>query len=120
MSSIAETVELTEHPTSIFLLYFMNAFQGSITGNLTAYVVSAFESHSLIPVIYIVSNVMAGALRLGVAKMLDLWGRPQGFAVMIAIATMGLILMAACSNVQTFAAAQVRWRSSLSVLNTRN
>lgn len=69
--------------------------------------VSAFEAHSLIPVTYIVSNVMAGALRLAVAKMLDLWGRPQGFAVMVVIATLGLIMMATCHNVQTFAAAQV-------------
>ena len=89
-------------------MYFMNAFQGSITGNLSAYVTSSFEAHSLIPVMYIVSNIMAGSLRLAVAKMLDLWGRPQGFAVMVAIATLGLILMASCTNVQTFAAAQVR------------
>jgi hypothetical protein len=85
----------------------MNAFQQSITGNLSPFVVSDFQSHSLIPAIYIVSNVMAGSLRLAVAKMLDLWGRPQGFAVMIIIATLGLIMMASCKNVQTFAAAQV-------------
>jgi hypothetical protein len=90
------------------MVYFMNAFQGSITANLTPYVVSSFESHSLIPVIYIVSNVMAGSLRLAVAKMLDLWGRSQGFAVMVSIATLGLILMAVCTSVQTFSAAQVR------------
>lgn len=89
-------------------MYFINAFQASITGNLTPFVTSAFESHSLIPVIYVVSNVMAGALRLAVCRMLDLWGRPQGYVVMVTIATLGLIMMAVCKNVQTFAAAQVR------------
>ncbi|KAF2427254.1 putative MFS siderophore transporter [Tothia fuscella] len=92
---------------SMWFMYFMNAFQQSITGNLTPFVVSAFESHSLIPVVSVVSTVMAGSLRLAVAKMLDLWGRPQGFAVMVTIATLGLIMMAVCKNVQTFAAAQV-------------
>jgi MFS family permease len=85
----------------------MNAFQQSITANLTPFVVSAFEAHSLIPVTYVVSTVVAGSLRLALAKLLDLWGRPQGFAVMVTIATLGLIMMAVCQNVTTFAAAQV-------------
>lgn len=92
---------------SMWFLYFVNAFQASITGNLSPYVVSGFELHSLIPVIYIVSSVMSGAAYPVVAKMLDLWGRPQGFAVMTGIATFGLILMAATQNIQTFCAAQV-------------
>ena len=91
----------------MFLLYFTNAFQASITANLTAYVLSGFESHSLIPVIYIVSNVMSAVTYLPVAKLLDLWGRPQGFAVMAGTATLGLVLMAVTTNVQTFCAAQV-------------
>jgi MFS family permease len=89
------------------LLYFVNAFQASITANLTAYVLSGFESHSLIPVIYIVSNVMSAATYLPQAKILDLWGRAQGFFIMASLATIGLILMATTSNVQTFCAAQV-------------
>ncbi|KAF2102359.1 MFS general substrate transporter [Rhizodiscina lignyota] len=92
---------------SIWLMYFMNAFQASITSNLTPFVLSDFASHSLVPVIGIASNVMAGALRLAVSKMLDLWGRPQGVVVMTTIATLSLVLMAVCTNVQTYAAAQV-------------
>jgi MFS family permease len=89
------------------MVYFMNAFQQSITGNLTPYVLSGFESHSLIPVIGIVANVLPGACRLAVAKMLDLWGRPYGFAVMCSVAILGLILMATSHSVETYAAAQV-------------
>jgi MFS family permease len=92
---------------SIWLVYFVNAFQSSITGNLTAFVLSDFSAHSLVPTIYIASNVMAGSLRLCVSRILDLWGRPQGFVIMCAIATLGLILMATTANVGTFAAAQV-------------
>ncbi|KAF2667094.1 MFS general substrate transporter [Microthyrium microscopicum] len=92
---------------SIWLVYFANAFQSSITSNLTPFVLSDFAAHSLVPTIYIVSNVMAGSLRLAVSRLLDLWGRPQGFAVALCVATLGLILMAKTTNVETFAAAQV-------------
>lgn len=104
----------------MFLLYFTNAFQASITSNLSAYVTSGFESHSLIPVISIVSNVMSGAAYLPIAKLLDLWGRPMGFSFMAVIATLGLILTAVCKDIETYCAAQVCWKkNSLSaVLST--
>ena len=92
---------------SFFFLYFVNAFQASITGNLTAFVLSDFSAHSLIPLISVVSNVMSAAVYLPLAKTLDLWGRPQGFSIMAGFSTLGLILMATCSNVQTYCAAQV-------------
>ena len=91
----------------MWLLYFVNAFQFSITANLTAYVTSGFELHSLIPVIYIVSNVMCGAAYLPIAKMLDIWGRSEAFLLMVFLGTVGLILNAVCHNIQTFCAAQV-------------
>lgn len=96
----------------MFLLYFTNAFQSSITSNLAAYVTSDFEAHSLIPVISIVSSVMSGATYLPIAKLLDLWGRPMGFAFMTAIATLGLILTATSNGIKTYCAAQVRQTSN--------
>ncbi|EXJ88098.1 hypothetical protein A1O1_05026 [Capronia coronata CBS 617.96] len=91
----------------MFLLYFVNAFQSSILSNLTPYVTSDFEEHSLLTVIYIVSNCMSAATYIPVAKLLDLWGRAEGFLVMVAFATLGLILMASCNSLSTFCAAQV-------------
>lgn len=87
-------------------IYCVNAFQASITSNLTAYVLSGFQSHSLIPVISVVSNIMSGILYLPIAKTLDIWGRSEGFLIMASIATLGLILMATCHSVTTYAAAQ--------------
>ncbi|KAK2624213.1 hypothetical protein QTJ16_006163 [Diplocarpon rosae] len=91
----------------ILLIYTLNSIQTQVTGNLMAYVVSGFSAHSLIPVIGIVSGIINGVLRLPVAKLLDLWGRAEGFAFMTVIATTGLLLMAVCRNVETYAAAQV-------------
>jgi hypothetical protein len=71
----------------MWFLYLTNAFQPSITANLTPYVTSGFEQHSLLTVIQIVSNSMAAAVYIPTAKLLDLWGRAEGFAVMVCFAT---------------------------------
>lgn len=91
----------------MWLLYAVNAFQSNVTANLSAYVTSDFEQHSLLPVAYIVSSAISAAVYLPIAKILDLWGRAEGFAIMTGVATLGLILMASCHSIQTFAAAQV-------------
>ncbi|KAH8918509.1 MFS transporter [Atractiella rhizophila] len=92
---------------SMFLLYFVNAFQSSITNNLTAYVLSDFSEHSLIPVIYIVSSTFSAVTYLPVSKLLDIVGRTEAFCSMVCLADLGLILLAFTNNVQTFCAAQV-------------
>jgi MFS family permease len=68
---------------------------------------SDFAAHSLIPAIGIAAYILSGVLKLPIAKLIDTWGRPEGFALMTALATLGLVLMAACKNVETYAAAQV-------------
>src|SRR4051812_13970361 len=83
---------------SMWLLYFVNAFQSSITGNLSAYVTSGFESHSLIPTISVVSSVMSAATYMPLAKILNLWDRSIGFLVMVLFSILGLVLSATCSN----------------------
>ncbi len=92
----------------MFMLYFVNAFQTAVVYSLMPYATSDFESHSLLTVINIVANAMSAAVYIPLAKMLDLWGRAEGFLLMIAFATLGLILMAASNGLATFCAAQVR------------
>lgn len=92
---------------SMFTVYMTNAFQSSITGNLTSYILSEYQSHSLIAVIYIVSNVMSAATYLPVAKICNVFGRAQAFTAMASFATFGLILTAATNSVEMYAAAQV-------------
>jgi MFS family permease len=91
----------------MWFLYLTNAFQSSITSNLTPYVTSGFEQHSLLTVITIVSNSMAAAVYIPTAKLLDLWGRAEGFAIMVCFASLGLIMMAASKSLATYCAAQV-------------
>ncbi|KAL2837123.1 major facilitator superfamily domain-containing protein [Aspergillus pseudoustus] len=110
----AEAMTLSWSKTSVTItygcmwsLYCVNAFQASITGNLGPYILSDFGEHSLVTLIGIVSQVMAAATYMPVAKIVNLWGRPFGFTLMISLATIGLIMMTTCKNVQTYAASQV-------------
>jgi MFS family permease len=91
----------------MWFLYLTHAFQSSITSTLTPYITSSFTHHSLLTTISIVSNSLAAALYIPTAKLLDLWGRAEGFAIMVCFATLGLVLMAICTSLPTFCAAQV-------------
>ncbi|RXG41466.1 hypothetical protein VDGE_30797 [Verticillium dahliae] len=91
----------------IFLNFFVNSLQQQTISNLLPYVVSDFSAHSLIPTIGITSYILSGVLKLPIAKMIDTCGRPQGFAVMTALATLGLVLMSVCKDVKTYAAAKI-------------
>ncbi|CAI7566394.1 unnamed protein product [Penicillium glandicola] len=92
---------------NIWFLYFVNAMQSSINYSLLSYVTSDFESHSLLNVIYIVADAMTAAVYIPTAKVMDVWGRAEGFLVMTVFATLGLVLMAVCHNLPTFCAAYV-------------
>jgi MFS family permease len=82
--------------------------QSSILYNLLPYVTSDFSSHSLLNVIYIVANAITAAVYIPLAKILDTWGRAEGFLIMTLFSTLGLVMMAACNNLSTFCAAYVR------------
>ncbi|KAH8904771.1 siderophore iron transporter mirB [Coniochaeta sp. PMI_546] len=91
----------------IWLIMFVDAMQQGMSGSLTPYVTSSFSRHSLTATTGIMSSLIGGLIKLPLAKVLDIFGRPQGFFVMIWFMVIGLIMMAACQNVQTYAAAQV-------------
>ncbi|KAI9255095.1 major facilitator superfamily domain-containing protein [Phascolomyces articulosus] len=110
----AEAVTLTwSKPTliavfiNVWLLYFVNAMQSSVSYSLIPFVTSSFSSHSLLNVIYIVANAMSAATYVPLAKVIDVWGRAEGYFIMCTFATLGLILMATCHNLATFCAAHV-------------
>jgi MFS family permease len=53
------------------------------------------------------SSIIGGLTKLPLAKLIDIWGRPQGYIVMVGSLTLGLILMAASNSVELYAAAQI-------------
>lgn len=91
----------------IWLIYFVEGMLSGTTAALTPYVTSAFAKHSLTPVVGILSSIIGGVTNLTLAKILDVFGRPQGYLCCICIAMVGLIMMATCNSVEAYAAAQV-------------
>lgn len=91
----------------IWFIYFVDTMQQGATGALTPWVTSNFQRHGLTPTVNIISSIIGGIFKLTLAKILDVFGRPQGYLFSIILTTVGLIMMAACRNVETYAAAQV-------------
>ncbi|KAI1000501.1 MFS siderochrome iron transporter 1 [Podosphaera aphanis] len=91
----------------IFLIFFVISLQQQIQFNVVSYVTSSFVLLPLTGTTSIISSVVAGVLRLPTGKFVDIVGRSEGFIIMTAFTTIGLVMMAATRNVQTFAAAQV-------------
>lgn len=91
----------------MWIITFIDALQQGTTGVLTPYVTSSFYEHSLTAYTGIMANIIGGVLKLPLAKVLDIFGRPQGFALTTFFLVLGLIMMAACDGVQTYSAAQI-------------
>ncbi|KAL1979369.1 hypothetical protein VTN96DRAFT_6097 [Rasamsonia emersonii] len=92
---------------SVFLIFFIDSFQQETTGSLSPYVTSAFKDHALLSTTSVLTSIIGGVAKLPIARIIDVWGRPEGFVLMTLLCTLGLILMASCRNIETYAAAQV-------------
>jgi hypothetical protein len=92
----------------MWLVYFCNALRSSLAANLGPYITSGFESHSLMPVIDILSSIISASVYMPLAKILNMWDRSVGFAAMITVATIGMILNASCNTFEVYAAGSVR------------
>lgn len=91
----------------IWIIYFAISLEEVVLRSLNPYVTSSFSLHSLTAATTIMSSIIGGLAKIPTAKILDTWGRPQGMALMTFIWVVGYVMMAACDNVQTYAAAQV-------------
>ncbi|KAI9046555.1 hypothetical protein LZ554_009300 [Drepanopeziza brunnea f. sp. 'monogermtubi'] len=99
--------ELIAAYACVFLVFFVVSMQQQTQFNLSYYVTSSFAALPLTATTGIVSSIVGGVLRLPTAKFINIVGRAEGFLLMTVITTIGLIMMAACTNVETYAAAQV-------------
>ncbi|TEY63554.1 hypothetical protein BOTCAL_0154g00150 [Botryotinia calthae] len=91
----------------IWIVEFLLTCASGLAGTLTPYVTSSFQAHSLTATTSIISSLIAGLIKLPYAKLMDIWGRPQAFCVMVASFTLGMVMMAGCNDVKTYYAAQV-------------
>ncbi|KAF2147620.1 siderophore iron transporter-like protein mirB [Myriangium duriaei CBS 260.36] len=74
---------------------------------IVAFVQVYVTEHSLTAITSIISTVIAVLFKLPYAKLINVWGRHQGFALMVLSIMVGFIMMAACNDVKAYCAAQV-------------
>ncbi|QDS73933.1 hypothetical protein FKW77_007837 [Venturia effusa] len=91
----------------VWVIYFIDALEGPTGWALTPYVTSEFQLHGLTALTGVVASLVAGLARLPMAKIIDIWGRPEGLAISVLLMTIGSIMMAATNSVQMYAAAEV-------------
>lgn len=102
---------------SIWIISFITALSSGIISTLTPFVTSSFQQHSLTATTSIISSMISGLIILPYSKLINVWGRPQGFALMVCSMTIGLIMMAGCNDVQTYCAAQVFYQVGSSAVS---
>jgi hypothetical protein len=73
------------------LVFFVSSLQQRVTGNLTPYVTSAFSKHALLAATFVMSSIIGAVSKLPIAKIIDIWGRAQGYILMVFLATLGKI-----------------------------
>jgi len=70
-------------------MFFILSLQSQTFYSLTPYVYSSFSLHELISVSSVMATIIGGVLRLPVSKMIDIWGRAEGFMVMTGVIVLG-------------------------------
>ncbi|RVD81912.1 uncharacterized protein DFL_009759 [Arthrobotrys flagrans] len=91
----------------IWLMYCILSLQSQSSFSLFPYAYSSFNSHSLISTSAVVASIVGGVLRLPIGKVIDIWGRAEGFVIFAVLFIIGLVMLAATDGVATYAAAYV-------------
>ncbi|PKX88815.1 siderochrome-iron transporter crmC [Aspergillus novofumigatus IBT 16806] len=88
----------------IWVCFFILNLQFSISNNMIYYAYAGFSSAPQISQAYILSTIIGGVLQLPIAKILNLWGRAEGFLVFVGVLILGIIVIASCNGPNGFAA----------------
>lgn len=84
---------------------------------LSPYITSSFSKHGLLANLNIPSRIIGGVVLLPVSKIIDYRGRTEGFVGAVILIVVGMVMKAACQNVETYAAAQVFYWVGKAALN---
>ncbi|CAI6331894.1 unnamed protein product [Periconia digitata] len=101
----------------LYLISFVDMLQNYVDSALNPYITSAFGKHGLLTVGTVMSTALGGCIPLATAKAIDIWGRVEGFMLMLLLSVVGMILKAVCTNVQTYIAGHVLyWTGHIGVM----
>jgi MFS family permease len=85
----------------------MLALQSSIMFNVTYLAYADFAAAPQIAQALILSSIIGGVLKLPTAKVLNLWGRAEGFIVFVVVYLVGMAILSASNGPNSYAAGYV-------------
>ncbi|KAH8809296.1 putative siderochrome-iron transporter [Xylogone sp. PMI_703] len=91
----------------IWVCFFMLALQSAIGNNVIYYAYSSFTTAPAVTTAQILASVIGGVIKLPIAKLLNIWGRAEGFALFVGVYLLGIILIASCNGPSGYAAGYV-------------
>ena len=94
----------------------MLALQSAVGFNTLFYAYSTFLSAPQVTTANILSSIIGGVLKLPIAKLLNIWGRTEGFLFFLVVYIMGIIVMASCNGPNGYAAGYVLFYIGYSAL----
>lgn len=89
----------------LYLVSFVDMLLTSIQTSLNPWITSEFGSHGLLSVVGVIATILGGCSKLSLSKIIDVWGRIEGFLCMLLLMVIGLIMKATCKNIETYTAA---------------
>ncbi|KAM0708971.1 hypothetical protein Q7P35_003007 [Cladosporium inversicolor] len=84
---------------------FVDALLLSVQVALNPYITSSFHRHGLLTTVGVVANLMSGCSKLTLAEFVDIFGRIEGFLLMMFVSVLSLILKAVCTGIEMYFAA---------------
>ena len=91
----------------IWVCFFMLALQSSIMSYATVTAFAEFSAAPAYTTAAILANIIGGVIRLPIAKTLNLWGRAEGYCLAFFFYLLGMIILASCNGVNSYAAGYV-------------
>ncbi|CAK7228853.1 Siderochrome iron transporter 2 [Sporothrix bragantina] len=88
----------------IWVCFFMLALQQSILSNVMYYAYADFQAAPQLATAQILASIIGGVLKLPIAKVLNIWGRAEGFFFFEFIYLLGMIIIASCTGPSGYAA----------------
>jgi hypothetical protein len=91
----------------IWVAFFMLALEQGTTVQLNNAAYASFVAAPQLSTAAILASIIGGVLKLPIAKLLNIWGRAEGFLVFVCVYLLGMIILASCNGPNAYAAGYV-------------
>ncbi|KAF4987555.1 hypothetical protein FGRMN_10307 [Fusarium graminum] len=91
----------------LYLISFVDMIMNYVDSALNPYITSSFGAHGILNIGSILASIIGACAPLPLAKAIDVWGRVEGFAFMMVVCLVGMIMKATCTTVQMYIGAHI-------------